>query len=191
MSAQKKKKYIYKYIPKKKKTKINYTISAERFPRPVREIVSFIYGKNVTSLTLCSLSMRRTFWQGVTSRAECAELSASSSFERSSFSFMDFANTSTVLIFFVCVYVIPHVYTYKRSIYAYTCTYKYFRVLPTQWPRCKSKSGGIVPHRAHSDCTYSLRKLRNERARRVVDRKRFDGVAFTHIAPLFGPSTIR
>lgn len=91
--------------------------------------------------------MRRTFWQGVTSRAECAKLSASSSFERSSFSFKDFANTSTVFVrvylIYVyntqCTYVYMHIYIYifiythiHASAYMYVHAFVYF---PTQWRR--------------------------------------------------------
>lgn len=76
----------------------------------------------MTSLTLCSLSMRRTFWQGITSRAECAKLSASSSFERSSFSFMDFANIPRLSLY---VYYVIYIYTHTKQLYMHVCIYIY------------------------------------------------------------------
>lgn len=72
--------------------------------------------------------MRRTFWQGITSRAECAKLSASSSFERSSFSFMDFANIPRLCLY---VYYVIHMYTHTRWWYVHVCMYMHtcsFRV---------------------------------------------------------------
>jgi len=107
----------------------------------------------MTSLTLCSLSMRRTFWQGITSRAECAKLSASSSFERSSFSFMDFANIPRLCLY---VYYVIYMYTHTRWSYAHVCMYmrmhihmhtcRYvFSCFPTQW---RLKSNPVASHRA-------------------------------------------
>lgn len=138
----------------------------------------------MTSLTLCSLSMRRTFWQGVTSRAECAKLSASSSFERSSFSFKDFANTSTVFVrvyliyvyntIYLCMHTYMHAYIYTQiCIYIYICMYvrTCFRVLSNAMAT-QVESDGIVPH--HALRPHSVSKLQRNENRRVAEGKRFN-----------------